>query len=262
MLPFASLHQTAWRTTRFVGIRPGGQHLRRQGDTRSRGGFTLIELLIVIAIISILAAILFPVFAKARESARKATALSNLKQIGAALMMYTADYDEHLPNRWPVWNNYGEFYWKLENGDLPGILRQYIRNVAVWYSPEDRLPKRGTTSFSINGELAPGWPLSKIHRPAEAIYLTDRTDLDALTIGPDHDSPDVYFWWKFCNPPLDRGPADLPRPYDDLMVAVQVSPRRYVGDVAAYLFLDGHVKTLPFEKTWGDASTNLHYPFK
>jgi hypothetical protein len=46
------------------------------------------------------------------------------------------------------------------------------------------------------------------------------------------------------------------------MVAVQTSPRRYVGDVAAYLFLDSHVKTLPFAKTWGDASTNLHSPFK
>ena len=57
-------------------------------------------------------------------------------------------------------------------------------------------------------------------------------------------------------------PADLPPPYDDLMVAVQISPRRYVGDVAAYLFLDGHVNTLSFAKTWGDASTNLHYPFK
>ena len=40
----------------------------------------------------------------------------------------------------------------------------------------------------MNGELAPGWPLSKIGRPAEAIYLTDRTDLDALTIGPDQRS--------------------------------------------------------------------------
>ena len=99
-------------------------------------------------------------------------------------------------------------------------------------------------------------------RPAEAIYLTDRTDLDVLTIGPSLDSPEVYFWWKFCNPPLDRGPADLPRPYDDLMVAVQISPRRYVGDVAAYLFLDNHVKALPFAQTWGGASTNLHYPFK
>jgi prepilin-type N-terminal cleavage/methylation domain-containing protein/prepilin-type processing-associated H-X9-DG protein len=243
MLPFASLHRT---------------------ERRRPSGFTLIELLVVIAVLAILAGILFPVFAKARSSARKSTALSNLKQIGAALHMYTADYDEHLPNRWPIWNGYREFYWRVEGGDLPSLLKPYVKNSAVWYSPEDRRSVKGFTSFALNAELAPGWPLAKIGRPAEAIYLTDRTDLDVLATGPDDDPhpPDEYFWWMFCNPPLDRGPADLPRPYDDLMVAVQISPRRYVGDVAAYLFLDGHVNTLPFAKTWGDASTNLHYPFK
>jgi prepilin-type N-terminal cleavage/methylation domain-containing protein/prepilin-type processing-associated H-X9-DG protein len=60
-------------------------------------GFTLIELLVVIAIISILAAILFPVFARARENARKAVCMSNLKQIGLAVAMYSQDYDETYP---------------------------------------------------------------------------------------------------------------------------------------------------------------------
>jgi prepilin-type N-terminal cleavage/methylation domain-containing protein len=60
-------------------------------------GFTLIELLVVIAIIAILAAILFPVFARAREQARKTTCLSNLKQMGTAMLMYVQDYDETYP---------------------------------------------------------------------------------------------------------------------------------------------------------------------
>jgi prepilin-type N-terminal cleavage/methylation domain-containing protein/prepilin-type processing-associated H-X9-DG protein len=64
---------------------------------RKDRGFTLIELLVVIAIIAILAAILFPVFARAREAARKATCISNLKQIALAAIMYAQDYDEVLP---------------------------------------------------------------------------------------------------------------------------------------------------------------------
>ena len=65
---------------------------------KTASAFTLIELLVVIAIIAILAAILFPVFAQAREKARQSVCLSNLKQIGTGIMMYTQDYDETLPS--------------------------------------------------------------------------------------------------------------------------------------------------------------------
>jgi prepilin-type N-terminal cleavage/methylation domain-containing protein/prepilin-type processing-associated H-X9-DG protein len=60
----------------------------------NREGFTLIELLIVFAVIAIIAAILFPTFAQAREKARQAACLSNLHQIGLASQMYTDDYDD------------------------------------------------------------------------------------------------------------------------------------------------------------------------
>ncbi len=60
-------------------------------------GFTLIELLVVIGIISILAALLFPVFAQAREGGRRTTCLSNLRQLGQATAMYASDYDSIYP---------------------------------------------------------------------------------------------------------------------------------------------------------------------
>jgi len=65
-----------------------------------RKGFTLIELLVVIAIIAILAAILFPVFARAREKARQASCLSNIKQLALGMLMYVEDYDERAARYW------------------------------------------------------------------------------------------------------------------------------------------------------------------
>src|SRR5437867_13208920 len=66
-------------------------------ERTGKSAFTLIELLVVIAVIAIIAALLFPVFASARDKARQAACLSNLKQIGYALHLYVQDYDEHLP---------------------------------------------------------------------------------------------------------------------------------------------------------------------
>ena len=66
-------------------------------QNQRRSAFTLIELLVVIAIIAILASILFPVFARARENARRASCMSNLKQVGLGIMMYVQDYDEKYP---------------------------------------------------------------------------------------------------------------------------------------------------------------------
>jgi prepilin-type N-terminal cleavage/methylation domain-containing protein len=68
--------------------------------------FTLIELLVVIAIIAILAALLLPALAAAREKARRAACMSNLRQMGVALTSYTGDYGGYFPS-WPAWNETG-----------------------------------------------------------------------------------------------------------------------------------------------------------
>ena len=81
---------------------------------RGHAGFTLLEILVVVAILTLLAALLFPVFSQARERARRTSCLSNLKQIGLGMLMYSQDNDEHLP----AWTN---FWVCATNGTTGGI---------------------------------------------------------------------------------------------------------------------------------------------
>lgn len=102
--------------------------------TRRIQGFTLIELLVVIAIIAILAAILFPVFARAREQARKASCMSNLKQLGLAITQYTQDYDEKFPN---TPNNWAAKTDPNYSNTPKAALEPYTKSDQLWLCPSD-----------------------------------------------------------------------------------------------------------------------------
>ncbi|NLO06587.1 MAG: prepilin-type N-terminal cleavage/methylation domain-containing protein [candidate division WS1 bacterium] len=118
-------------------------------------GFTLIELLVVIAIIAILAAILFPVFARAREKARQASCLSNMKQITLAFGMYCQDYDE----RTPLNMTYVPLNCRWFNTMVP-----YIMNEQVLQCPSD--PDLGRAYAQPYG-----WGYHKLHvGPVTASY--------------------------------------------------------------------------------------------
>jgi prepilin-type N-terminal cleavage/methylation domain-containing protein len=229
-------------------------HFEKRGN-----GFTLIELLVVIAIIAVLTAILFPVLSQARRASHKTVALSNLSQIGKAVHLYASDYDETLPFRFPMestWGGYNLILMIVGGGGFDEKYGPYVKNSQIWYSPEDRLRDKGYTSFSFNEQLAFSWRLASIPRPAEAIYVTDRRDIDT-----GEPPADTYVWWQF----LKGGPfaeSALPGTIDPVEVASQISPIRYSGNVGLYLFLDGHAKALPFDQTWGDARNNLHLATK
>ena len=109
--------------------------------------FTLIELLVVIAIIAILAAILFPVFAQAKTAAKKASDLSQLKQLGTAVHIYLSDNDDTYPlvttgiygNDWN-----GHVRWSGNE-----ILQPYVKNGALFKMTGDGATLSGIPSWLL-----------------------------------------------------------------------------------------------------------------
>jgi prepilin-type N-terminal cleavage/methylation domain-containing protein/prepilin-type processing-associated H-X9-DG protein len=110
-----------------------GQETVHRQSGRSRTGFTLVEMLIVVAIIAVLAAIVSPSLAKAREKARQANCLSNLRQMGSAVLMYVQDYDETFPNG----INRGRFGVIWAGAGWAGQTLPYYRSPSLAYCPSD-----------------------------------------------------------------------------------------------------------------------------
>jgi prepilin-type N-terminal cleavage/methylation domain-containing protein len=146
---------------------------RPQASGRSKG-FTLIELLVVIAIIAILAAILLPVFATARERARRSSCENNEKQLGVAFLAYTQDFDEQMP---------GSQWWGYGWGNK---IYSYVKSTGSYKCPDDtnpgnlaaappKYPISYATNINIrancNGSVCGGVNLSQLTAPASEVLL-------------------------------------------------------------------------------------------
>jgi len=202
-----------------------------------RRAFTLIELLVVVAIIAILAAILFPVFARARESARRAQCASNLRQLVTATHLYLQDYDGRYFHH--DWRN-PQFWFGWVTGRqvdrARGLLAPYLKNGDVQKCPSF------TGAFEFGGATAgygynyayltdnwgnPGVHESVIARPANCIVFGDAA---------------IYKWW--VQPPVVSEVFGLFPPSVTVPWNSPTSQFRHNG-LTQVVFADGHVKALP-----------------
>lgn len=199
----------------------------------SKKAFTLIELLIVIAIIALLAAILFPAFARARENARKISCLSNMKQMGLATMQYAQDYDESYPSVY--WNGAA---WSPTTNYFYAAIYPYIKSTQVYICPSRKDTEGATfvmssqayrTTYVTNYFMsnADGYasakPVTLAMLPSVSTYIglsETRTTAGMMNDGFPH-------VWKESDTSANGQRQGFPH-----------------FDGANYMFLDGHAKWL------------------
>lgn len=161
-------------------------------------GFTLVELLVVIGIISLLAALLFPVFLSARAKAREAVCLSNMRQIGDAIDLYAEDYDgfypygadpsdQHsVPSIWPP----SEQAQVMAMPQLNTVLAPYVREPEVWCCPADtgfnHMDTWGNTYVKLDARptMYQAFGMSYLYRTQIALLHENLCDLSGYEPSP------------------------------------------------------------------------------
>lgn len=240
----------------------GSSTVRR--STRRRG-FTLIELLIVISIIAILAAILFPVFARARENARRTSCASNLKQLGLAFAQYTQDYDEQLPiNGSTSSAGPGTHSWDVAVAPYSGVEVKPGASPLIFRCPSDTSAQTRRSYVMIyNGMYASdggasgvlgydndlksmvGVKIASIPQPAETLMLVEMPSSPPGITSSDPTYVNNSFG-NYSNSYAQKttGPAGTSNAQDKSMPGKTAHLEGW-----NYLFCDGHVKWLRPERT-------------
>ena len=190
-----------------------------------RPGFTLMELLMVISVITILAVVLLPVCAQVRASTQTATCLSNQRQLGEAVSLYTQDYDECFPQTHPTATP-----WTFPEDEITlvtpwrTLMEPYVRSPRLFRCPSDwGAPNWHPTTYAPNGYTVYGASLAAVEQPSNTIYSAELQPGALL---------DDFSPWDGA---------------ESLMDTLAVS--RHSGG-AIYLFVDGHAKRLSYEQTW------------
>jgi len=225
-----------------------------------RRAFTLIELLVVIAIIAILAAILFPVFARARESARKTQCTSNLKQIGTSFQMYTADNDERMPQN--EFTNDGSCASMINRtawqGTISNALQPYIKNTGIFKCPSDALGSvNNRTNIANNGGCPAPVDPNKVYRLS---YNYNYMGVNGNPTATGANMPGFGYTESACLRPAEQAVmwdsdnrwADFNGGFWDRDIAYfnnkRWSQTHWHGETNNFLYLDGHVKTQKFSQ--------------
>jgi len=146
--------------------------------SNSKLAFTLIELLVVVAIIAILAALLLPALARAKQKANQANCISNLKQFAYSINMYTQDFYDSLPG--PAWT--GIFFTYVDS--VPG---------AASGDPNNPTKYEGSLVAQLTSYLALPTPSSQVRTAAVTICAASYKVLPKLTPNPPLYVPISYF---------------------------------------------------------------------